>query len=67
VTSGMELNVFQLGEEIKDPDTGLSMGSEETKVAQLKVVSDMLNGKACKAKVVSGTGIKIGDIVRVPE
>lgn len=67
VTSGMELSVFQLGEEIKDPDTGLSMGSEETKVGQLKVVSDMLNGKACKAKVVSGTGIKVGDIVRVPE
>ncbi|MCC6398245.1 MAG: hypothetical protein IT282_14625 [Bacteroidetes bacterium] len=67
VTAGMDLDVYQLGEEIKDPDTGLSMGSEETKVASLKVVSDMLNGKACKAKVVSGQGIKSGDVVRLPE
>jgi len=67
VTTGMELDVYQAGEEIKDPDTGLSMGSEETKVAHLKVVSDMLGGKACKAKVVSGQGIKIGDLVRMTE
>jgi len=67
VTTGMELDVYQAGEEIKDPDTGLSMGSEETKVARLKVLSDMLNGKACKAKVVSGQGIKVGDIVRMAE
>jgi len=67
VKAGMELDVYQAGEEIKDPDTGLSMGSEETKVAHVKVVSDMLNGKACKAKVVSGQGIKVGDIVRMPE
>jgi curli biogenesis system outer membrane secretion channel CsgG len=67
VTAGMDLDVYQLGEEIKDPDTGLSMGSEETKVASLKVVSDMLNGKACKAKVVSGQGIKSGDVVKLPE
>ncbi len=67
ITSGMEVEVYQLGEEIKDPDTGLSMGNEETKVGRLKVVSDMLNGKACKAKVVSGQGMKTGDVVRLPE
>ncbi|MBK7259824.1 MAG: hypothetical protein IPI01_18880 [Ignavibacteriae bacterium] len=66
VNVGDEFDVFQAGEEIKDPDTGLSMGSEETKVARIKVTGQMLNGKAAKASVVSGTGIKTGDIVRQP-
>lgn len=66
VNVGDEFDIFQAGEEIKDPDTGLSMGSEETKVAHIKVTAQMLNGKAAKATVVSGTGIKTGDIIRLP-
>jgi curli biogenesis system outer membrane secretion channel CsgG len=66
VNVGDEFDIFQAGEEIKDPDTGLSMGSEETKVAHIKVTAQMLNGKAAKATVVSGKGIKTGDIVRQP-
>jgi curli biogenesis system outer membrane secretion channel CsgG len=64
VTTGMEFDIYQLGEEIKDPDTGVSMGSEETKVAHIVVTADALNGKAAKAKVASGKGIKQGDIIR---
>jgi curli biogenesis system outer membrane secretion channel CsgG len=64
VTTGMEFDVYQRGEDIKDPDTGVSMGAEESKVAHIIVQSDMLNGKAAKAKVASGSGIKAGDIVR---
>jgi|WetSurMetagenome_2_1015567.scaffolds.fasta_scaffold352217_1 curli biogenesis system outer membrane secretion channel CsgG len=67
VTTGMEFDVFQRGEDIKDPDTGVSMGAEESKVAHIVVQSDMLNGKAAKAKVASGSGIKAGDIVRQPK
>lgn len=67
VTSGMAFDVYQLGEEIIDPDTGLPLGNEETKVASIEVVSDMLAGKAAKAKVLSGKGIKVGDVVRMPE
>jgi curli biogenesis system outer membrane secretion channel CsgG len=66
VNVGDEFDIFQTGEEIKDPDTGLSMGSEETKVAHIKITAQMLNGKAAKATVVSGKGIKAGDIVRQP-
>jgi len=66
VNVGDEFEVFQAGEEIKDPDTGLSMGSEETKVARVKVTGQMLNGKAAKAAVLSGKGMKAGDIIRVP-
>jgi len=61
---GMEFNVFRAGEEIKDPDTGLSLGSEETKIGRIKVKEDMLKGKACKAIVVEGRGLQIGDIIR---
>ncbi len=67
VKTGMAFDVFQTGEEMKDPDTGVSLGSEETKVAHIVVQSDMLNGKAAKAKIVSGTGIKAGDIIREPK
>jgi hypothetical protein len=64
VDVGMEFVVYRQGEDIIDPDTGLSMGSEETKVGRIKVKEDMLNGKACKATVVEGTEFQVGDIVR---
>jgi curli biogenesis system outer membrane secretion channel CsgG len=67
VKPGMELFVFRKGEEIKDPDTGLSLGSEETKIGKIEVVEDALKGKAAKAKVREGTGFQIGDIVRDKE
>lgn len=66
VGKGDEFDVYQVGEEIKDPDTGASMGAEETKVGRVKVVSDMLGGKAAKATVVSGKGFKAGDVIRLP-
>ena len=67
VQNGMIFDVFRLGEELKDPDTGLALGFEESKVGQIKAQGDMLAGKAAKASVVSGTGFKAGDIIRVPE
>ena len=65
VQPGMEFVVYAKGEEIIDPDTGLSLGSEEKKVGRIKVVQDIANGKACKAIILSGTGLKTGDLVRV--
>jgi curli biogenesis system outer membrane secretion channel CsgG len=64
VKPGMELFVFRKGEEVKDPDTGLVLGSEETKIGKIEVVADAMNGKAAKAKVLEGTGFQVGDIVR---
>ncbi len=64
VKPGMEFEVWRKGEEIKDPDTGLSLGAEEEKIGRVKVKEDMLQGKACKATVVEGKDFKIGDIVR---
>jgi hypothetical protein len=64
VAVGDEFVVFREGEELKDPDTGASLGSEETKVGSIKVIEDALKGKASKAKIVDGTDFKVGDIVR---
>jgi len=64
VKTGMEFAIYRVGEEIKDPDTGLSLGSEETKVGQIRVTEDMLKGKAAKATVVDGKDFQVGDIVR---
>ena len=67
VESGMKFDVFRAGEEVKDPDTGLSLGAEETKVGTIKVIEDALKGKAAKATVTDGAGFKAGDIVRARE
>jgi len=67
VQNGMLFDVFRVGEELKDPDTGLALGFEESKVGQIKAQGDMLAGKAAKASVVSGAGFKAGDIIRLPE
>ena len=64
VSVGDEFEIFRTGEEVKDPDTGVSLGAEETKVGEIKVTDDALQGKASKAKVLSGTDIKAGDVVR---
>jgi curli biogenesis system outer membrane secretion channel CsgG len=64
VKQGMEFAVYSQGEELIDPDTGISLGSEEQKIGTVKVVQDVGDGKACKAIVVSGAGFKTGDLVR---
>jgi len=64
VTADMEFDVFRPGEELKDPDTGLVLGHEEKKVGRIRVTEDMLEGKAARAKVLSGTGFQTGDVVR---
>jgi curli biogenesis system outer membrane secretion channel CsgG len=62
VKVGDEFNVFSQGEEIIDPDTGLSLGSEEKQVGTIEVVE--AKDKYATAKVVSGSGFKMGDMVR---
>jgi curli biogenesis system outer membrane secretion channel CsgG len=64
VKSGAEFTIYRKGEDVKDPDTGLSMGAEESKVGKVKVIEDALKGKAAKAKILEGTDLKVGDIIR---
>ncbi len=63
---GQELNVFRAGEELVDPDTGISLGSEETKVGTIKITNNNVgNGKASICAIVSGSGFQRNDIVRM--
>jgi curli biogenesis system outer membrane secretion channel CsgG len=67
VKSGKTFFVFRKGEEIKDPDTGASLGAEETKVGRIQTLEDALKGKAFKCKVVEGAGLLVGDVIRETE
>ncbi len=65
VQPGMEFAVYRPGEELIDPDTGISLGSEETKIGTIQYTADIGEGKAGKALVKSGTGFQAGDLVRI--
>lgn len=67
---GETLEVFFAGEELIDPDTGMSLGSSEEFVGTVKVVR--INPKVTYAKIVSEIDpqngpITTGDIVRRPQ
>ncbi len=65
VQVGDVLVVVKKGEELIDPDTGLSLGSEESQVGVIEVVDNSIgNGKASKCKIKSGGGFNQGDLVR---
>jgi len=64
VKIGDVFSVYRKGEELIDPDTGLSLGAEEQKIGTIKVVKDIAGGKASIATVLSGSGFQTGDIVR---
>jgi len=58
--------IYSKGEELIDPDTGISLGSETTKIGEIGVTSNSIgNGKASKCVVRSGAGFNRGNIVRV--
>ncbi len=65
VKTGMVFKVFHAGEELIDPDTGLSLGSEESLIGEIQVTTDMADGKAAKAIVKSGMGFQDADIIRI--
>jgi curli biogenesis system outer membrane secretion channel CsgG len=66
VRPGMTFTVYSKGQAVIDPETGLSLGTDAKKTAQIRVTEDIgTEGLACRAVVVSGTGIKEGDLVRV--
>ncbi|MDI6809754.1 MAG: CsgG/HfaB family protein [Candidatus Eisenbacteria bacterium] len=66
VQVGDKFVVYRAGEEVIDPDTGESLGSEETAVGKIEVLDNNVGkGKASKCKVTSGLGLKEGDIVRL--
>jgi curli biogenesis system outer membrane secretion channel CsgG len=65
VKTGMVFKIFRPGEALIDPDTGLSLGSEESLIGEIQVTSDLADGKAAKAIVKSGMGFQEGDLIRI--
>jgi len=64
VKIGDVLYVYREGEELIDPDTGLSLGKEVKKIGTIKVTEDLFNGKASRAEIIQGTGFQRGDLVK---
>ncbi|MCU0606564.1 MAG: CsgG/HfaB family protein [Candidatus Edwardsbacteria bacterium] len=62
VAVGDKFTVYSAGEDVIDPETGLSLGAEETKAGTIEVID--AKDQFAKAKVVSGTGFKKLDSVR---
>jgi len=65
VKVGDIFSIYSKGEELIDPDTGLSLGSVETKVGSIEVTSIVTGGKAAQASIKMGGGFKKGDLVRL--
>jgi curli biogenesis system outer membrane secretion channel CsgG len=70
ITGGRDMNlstgscytVYGVGEELIDPMTGLSLGSEESRIGRIEITS--VEDKYSKAKILEGSGFKTGDVVR---
>ena len=61
----MVFSIYRAGEALIDPDTGISLGSEESKIGEIQYTGDVADGRAGKALVKSGTGFLVGDLVRI--
>lgn len=65
MSNDAEFIVLSVGQEIKDPATGVVLGYEEEPVGRIKVMD--VKDKLTKAKITSGAGkIKVGDKVKFP-
>lgn len=60
--AGDRFNVVRLGNVIKDPDTGEVLDTETQQIAVIEVVE--VRERVVIAKIVSGSGVKIKDIVK---
>ena len=63
IQPGTKFLVYSAGEELIDPDTGESLGTEETLAGE--VMATQVLKKITKATVVSGTGFSRGDVIRL--
>lgn len=58
--------VYRPGEELIDPDTGISLGTVDTKIGTIRVTNNMVgNGKASQCVAESGSGFARNDLVRL--
>ena len=64
IQSGTTLSVLKEGEALIDPDTGMDLGSDTTKIADIKITE--VQDKFSKAQIVGtpSKAIEKGDIVK---
>jgi hypothetical protein len=62
VAVGDTFNVFALGKQLIDPDTGEKLGNQEVNVGKVKITE--VDPKFSKAQVLEDTGIDQGAILR---
>lgn len=68
IRKGQIYDVFEVGEEMIDPETGESLGKEETLIGKVKVIGCL--PKFSRAKIISqeeGYEIGVGNVVRLAE
>ena len=63
ITTGTILSVYSRGDELFDPDTGLSLGSVQSRAGTIRVTQVM--EKFSVAKTLEGSGFKRGDILKL--
>jgi len=62
---GEEFAVYRMGEELIDPETGISLGKTESRIGAIRVTNNQVsNGRASQCEAVSGSGFQRGDLVR---
>lgn len=61
---GDVLSIYAQGEALIDPDTGLSLGSVESKIGTIEVTGFVAGGKAATAAARTGGGFQTGNVVR---
>jgi len=66
INSGLQvgnvLEAYSPGEELIDPETGISLGSEESKIGRVQIID--VQQKFSKAIIKQGAGFKPGDLVK---
>ncbi|HVO51751.1 MAG TPA: CsgG/HfaB family protein [Thermoanaerobaculia bacterium] len=63
VKEGDEFNVFRVGKQIKDPDTGEVLGADETKVGRVRITA-VKGARLSTATALSGSGFHAGDTLK---
>ncbi|RUT79978.1 CsgG/HfaB family protein [Ancylomarina longa] len=64
--AGDSFAVYSKGDDLIDPDTGISLGSVDTKIGEIKITDASIgNGKASKCSIVQGSGFTKGNFVRL--
>jgi len=63
VKEGDEFDVYRVGEQIKDPDTGEVLGANETKVGRVRITS-VKGPRLSTAAAVAGSAFKAGDTLK---